>query len=143
MNSILSDFNRPNYQPTVVAGDIYKDVSFSFIHPASGDLLLATDFEAVKNSIRNIVLTPIGTRPFFPEFGTRVSSLLFELADDSTALRIRDEIDNGIKKFEKRISRFQVKVTDDHERNAYRITTSFQMSYGTDVEFIFLLIRNR
>ena len=143
MNSILSDFNRPNYQPSVVAGDIYKDVSFSFIHPATGDLLLATDIEAVKNSIKNIVLTPKGTRPFFPEFGTRVSRLLFELASPLTASQIRDEILDGVQKFEKRISKFQVRVDDDHERNAYRITTIFQMSYGTQVEFIFLLTINR
>lgn len=143
MNSILSDFNKPNYQPTVVAGGVFKDVSFSFIHPATGDLLLATDIDAVKNSIKNIVLTPIGTRPFFPEFGTRANSLLFELADGFTASQLKDEIERGVRKFEKRILNFQVSVTDDHERNAYRITTTFQMSYGTDVEFIFLLIRNR
>lgn len=143
MNSILSDFNRPSYRPTVVAGDIYKDVSFSFIHPATGDVLPATDIEAVKNSIKNIVLTPRGTRPFFPEFGTRVSRLLFELASPITASQIKDEIIDGVQKFEKRVSTFQVRVDDDHERNAYRITTTFQMSYGTTVEFIFLLIRNR
>ena len=143
MNSILSDFNKPNYQPTVVGGDVFKDVSFNFIHPVTGDVLLATDIDAVKNSIKNIVLTSVGTRPFFPEFGTRVSSLLFELADGSTSLQIKDEIERAVKRFEKRISRFQVIVSDDHERNAYRITTNFQMSYGASVEFIFLLIRNR
>ena len=143
MNSILSDFNKPNYQPTVVAGNVFKDVSFSFIHPVNGDVVAATDIDAVKNSIKNIILTPIGTRPFFPEFGTRVNGLLFELADGSTASQIRNEIRNGVRKFETRISQFQVSVTDDHERNAYNITTTFQMSYGTQVEFIFLLIRNR
>jgi len=143
MNSILSDFNKPNYQPTVVSGGVFKDVSFTFIHPATGDLLLATDIDAVKNSIKNIVLTPLGTRPFFPEFGTRANDILFELADGFTASQLKDEIERGVRKFEKRIANFQVSVTDDHERNAYRITTTFQMSYGTDVEFIFLLIRNR
>lgn len=143
MNSILSDFNRPSYQPTVVAGDIYKDVSFSFIHPATGDVLLATDIEAVKNSIKNIILTLRGTRPFFPEFGTRVSRLLFELASPITASQIRDEIVSAVEKYEKRVSTFQVRVDDDHERNAYRITATFRMTYGTQVEFIFLLIRNR
>lgn len=143
MNSILSDFNKPNYQPTVVAGNVFKDVSFSFIHPVNGDVVAATDIDAVKNSIKNIILTPIGTRPFFPEFGTRVNGLLFELADAFTASQIRDEIKEGIIKFEKRISAFQVKVSDNPDKNAYRITTTFQMSYGTQVEFIFLLIRNR
>ena len=143
MNSILSDFNRPDYQPTVVAGDIYKDVSFNFIHPATGDLLLATDIEAVKNSVKNIILTPRGTRPFFPEFGTRVSRFLFELASPITASQIKDEILSGVEKFETRVSDFRVKIDDDHERNAYRVTTNFRGSYGTDVEFIFLLIRNR
>lgn len=143
MNSILSDFNKPNYQPTVVAGDIYKDVSFTFIHPATGDVLPATDLDAIKNSVKNIVLTPIGTRPFFPEFGTGVSQLLFEPAGGLTGAAIKDEIIDGIRKFEPRVSKLQVDVTDNHEQNAYRITILFSTTYSQTAEFIFLLNRTR
>lgn len=143
MNSILSDFNRPNYQPTVVAGDIYKDVSFNFIHPATGDVLASTDIDAIKNSVKNIILTPIGSRPFFPEFGTRVSGLLFEPAGALTGAAIKDEIEEGIRKFEPRVNRLEVQVGDDHERNAYQITILFSTTYSQTVEFIFLLNRTR
>jgi len=143
MNSILSDFNKPNYQPTVVAGDIYKDVSFTFIHPATGDVLPATDLDAIKNSVKNIVLTPTGTRPFFPEFGTGVSGLLFETAGSLTSAAIKDEIVAGIRRFEPRISSLKVQIADNHERNAYRITILFTTTYSQTAEFIFLLNRTR
>lgn len=143
MNSILSDFNRPNYQPSVVAGEIYKDISFKFIHPATGDILASTDIDAIKNSVKNIILTPIGSRPFFPEFGTGVSNLLFEPAGALTGAAIKDEIEEGIRKFEPRVNRLEVQVADDHERNAYRITILFSTTYSQNVEFVFLLNRTR
>lgn len=143
MNSILSDYNKPNYHATVVAGPIYRDLSFSFIHPGTGDILPATDVEAIKNSVKNIVLTPLGSRPFLPEFGTRVASALFELADEQTAAFIKDEISNGIRKWESRVSNLNVQVSDDADRNSYRVTIVFTTTYNAQVEFVFLLNRTR
>lgn len=142
MNTILSDYNRSGYKPSLVSSSIYKDVSSSFINPMSGDVLTSTDIDSVKNSIRNIVLTPIGSRPFFPEFGSRVGDLLFELADITTKVAIETEISESVSNFEPRVSELKVEVNDQSEQNAYFVTLTFSMDYvvGT-IEFILNRIR--
>jgi phage baseplate assembly protein W len=143
MNSILSDYNKPGYIAEPVAGNVYVDVSYTFIHPATNDILVSSDIDAIKNSIKNIVLTPIGTRPFAPNFGTRVGNLLFELADGGTATLIKNEILEGITKYEKRVSNVVVAVADNSDRNAYDITIGFTMIYGGTAELQFILNRTR
>lgn len=142
MNTILSDYNKSGYKPSIVSSTIYKDVSSSFINPISGDVLASTDIDSVKNSIRNIVLTPIGTRAFFPDFGSRVGDLLFELADITTQVAIETEISECILNFEPRVSELKVDVKDQSEQNAYFVTLTFSMDYvvGT-IEFILNRIR--
>lgn len=143
MNSSLSDYNKSGYIASPISGEVYRDVSFSFIHPASGDVLVSTDLDAIKNSIKNIILTPVGTRPFFPEFGTRVTSLLFELADVQTERILEDEIADGIKKWEKRVTNVRAEVYDYSDRNAYAVTVYFTATYGINAELKFLLNRIR
>jgi phage baseplate assembly protein W len=144
MNSILSDYNKPGYVAEPVASTIYKDVSLNpFVHPLSGSVLASTDIDAIKNSIKNIILTPKGSRVFYPEFGTRIGNLLFELASASTASIIRDEILSGISEFEPRASDVIVSVNDDPDGNYYRITVGFTIIYGGQAEFQFILNRTR
>jgi phage baseplate assembly protein W len=143
MNSTLSDYNKSGYIASPVSGEVYRDVSFSFIHPATGNVLVSTDLDAIRNSIKNILLTPIGTRPFFPIFGTRVTSLLFELADPQTERILEDEIVNGITRWETRVTNVRAEVYDYNERNAYSVTVYFTATYGVNAELKFLLNRIR
>jgi phage baseplate assembly protein W len=143
MNSTLSDYNKSGYIASPVSGEVYRDVSFSFVHPATGDVLVSTDLDAIRNSIKNIILTPIGTRPFFPIFGTRVTSLLFELADPQTERILEDEIVNGITRWETRVTNVRAEVYDYSERNAYSVTVYFTATYGVNAELKFLLNRIR
>jgi phage baseplate assembly protein W len=143
MNSTLSDYNKSGYIASPVSGEVYRDVSFSFVHPATGDVLVSTDLDAIRNSIKNIILTPIGTRPFFPIFGTRVTSLLFELADPQTERILEDEIVNGITRWETRVTNVRAEVYDYNERNAYSVTVYFTATYGVNAELKFLLNRIR
>jgi len=146
MNRILSDYNGSGtgtYQPSVVAQDVYTDLATSFVHPVSGDALLASDIDAVKNSIRNIVLTSKGERPFNPEFGSGVAGLLFELADGATAAALESEITASVTRWEPRVSNISTRVDDDHERNAYHIEVAFTMSGQLEVVLEFLLNRIR
>ena len=143
MNSTLSDYNKSGYIASPVSGEVYRDVSFSFVHPATGNVLVSTDLDAIRNSIKNILLTPIGTRPFFPIFGTRVTSLLFELADPQTERILEDEIVNGITRWETRVTNVRAEVYDYNERNAYSVTVYFTATYGVNAELKFLLNRIR
>lgn len=139
----LSDYNAEQYQPIIATTDIYRDVHTRFIHPITGDVMISSDIDAIKNSVKNIVLTEIGTRPFNPEFGTQVKSLLFENIDAITQRQITTEIEDGIRKFEPRISRFNVKVTANSDRNSYDIRIIFQTTYSQTEEIKFTLNRIR
>jgi phage baseplate assembly protein W len=143
MNSILSDYNTPGYIASVVSSGIYRDVNTRFIHPVTGEVMISSDLDAIKNSIKNIILTPIGTRPFNPEFGTRISHLLFELGDAFTARAIKIEILSALEKWEKRIRNIRVQVSDNSEQNAYTITIGFTAQYEAEGELIFTLNRIR
>ena len=142
----LNDYNTEQYKPTIVSADVYRDIKIAnnmIIHPVTGDVMIASDIDAIKNSVKNIVLTEIGTRPFNPEFGTRVTNLLFENIDLITQRQITTEIENGIRKFEPRITNFNIKVIANPDTNSYDISILFQSQYSQtgDIKFILNKIR--
>jgi phage baseplate assembly protein W len=60
--------------------NLYSDLNF-FIskNPFTNDFAIKKDQNAIKQSIKNIVLTAIGERPFDKTFGTTIYNSLFEL----------------------------------------------------------------
>ena len=57
----------------------FKDVSGSFqINPVNNDLIVIKNETAIARSVRNLVLTVPGDKPFAPNIGSRVSEMLFE-----------------------------------------------------------------
>lgn len=141
--SITGDYNQSGYKASTIASDIYHDSTTTLIHPITGDALLASDLDAIKNSIKNIILTPRGSRPFNPEFGSNIISLLFELADTTTEVSIRDEIIKSIRKFEPRVKELSVTSRFQPDRNAYEITLTFSAQYIGLATIEFLLNRIR
>ena len=82
----------------------YTDIDLNITpHPSSGDLVLKQDKEAVKRSVRNIMLTNNYERPFKPNFGANLRGLLFELADDMTKFEIRNQISEALEMLEPRV----------------------------------------
>ena len=91
-------------QNKITARRWYTDIDLNITpHPSSGDLVLKYDKEAIKRSIRNIMLTNNYERPFKPSFGANLRGLLFELADDLTKFEIRRQIEDAIMSFEPRV----------------------------------------
>ena len=71
----------------------FRDISMSFqVNPLNNDLIALKNENAIARSVRNIVFTTPGEKFFDENFGSRVSQLLFENLDDTTALAIKDEI---------------------------------------------------
>ena len=145
MSNILSDYNSSNITSSNVAKKyIYSDLDLSFIvHPVLKDIRPITDIDAVKNSIKNIVLTSFYDHPFHPEIGSGVRALLFEPASIFTALSLKDEIQRCIGQFEPRVNNVTVQIYDDSDRNAYRITIGFVVLYDQEEEVQFYLTRLR
>lgn len=100
----------------------YRDLDLRFkSHPLLGDVRPLTDIEAIKNSIKIILLTRRGEKPFRPDFGSNVPDYLFENATTLTKKLMGDEIIYSINKHEPRVSIQRINITDNSEQNAYLI----------------------
>lgn len=132
INTGNSDYNYDNYKSQVVASKIYTDLHSSFIHPITNNVIVSTDLDAIANSIKNIVLTPRGSRPFFPEFGTSIPYLLFEPGGWPIAYQIESEIIETLERFEPRINNLNIEVTfnPDVRPYTYEIKISYSPYFG-------------
>ena len=111
----------------------FRDVSMSFKkNPLNDDLILLKNANAIARSIKNIVFTFPGEKPFNENFGSRVSRLLFDNLDDLTASNIRDEIQSSISRFEPRVRLRSVKTTPDFVGNAFDVKIVYDI-IGADI----------
>ena len=111
----------------------FRDLSASFqTNPLSNDLIALKNESAIARSVRNLVLTIQGERPFQPVLGTGVSRLLFENMDKLTASAIRSEIRTTIENYEPRVEINEILVEPDFEGNAMHVTLQYFI-IGIDV----------
>ena len=111
----------------------FKDLSASFqTSPLNNDLIALKNESAIARSVRNLVLTIQGERPFQPVLGTGVSRLLFENMDKLTASAIRSEIRTTIENYEPRVEINEILVEPDFEGNAMHVTLQYFI-IGIDV----------
>ena len=98
-------------QNKITARRWYTDIDLNLKpHPSSGDLVLKKDNDAVKRSIRNIMLTNNYERPFKPNFGSNLRGMLFEANDPLMGHRIKESIVNALSVLEPRIGRVAVDI---------------------------------
>ena len=121
--------------------NFYKDLSLDFTpHPVSGDVRPIVDDLAIRRSITNLIRTSRGSRPFYPEYGCTISSLLFSNADIFTKNTMKDSVYDALNKFEPRIDVISVEPTFDDDNGVslqikYRIkNTSIVSSITTIVK---------
>lgn len=106
----------------------YTDLNLSLqLHPTRKDIVPLKDDAAVKNSVKNLVLTSFYERPFHPELGGGVRGLLFEPADTITEIALTNAIKSVLADHEPRINKVKVFVEDQSDKNSYRITISFNI----------------
>ena len=121
-----SDAQRTNNSSRSVK--TYSDLNLNFTrNPATGDVARLTDIEAVKRSVRNLILTNQFERPFHPEIGSSVRALLFENVTPLNAILLEDRIREVIINFEEIALITNVRVIDDADRNGYRVIINFQV----------------
>jgi len=106
---------------------IYSDFDIRFgIHPFSRDVALKTNDASIKQSLKNLILTRNYERPFHPEIGCQINSLLFEPYNDITGNVIRKTIFSVVEKFEPRIILNDVTVEEqDNDSNEILITLNY------------------
>ena len=104
----------------------YTDLDLFFGKKAtSKDISKVTDIQAVKRSIRNLVLTNHYEKPFHPEIGSGVRGILFELMTPLTAHILTRKIEDVIENFEPRARLISVRAQPNLDRNEYECTVQF------------------
>lgn len=106
----------------------YRDLDLDFdVHPTTKDVIRKFDVEAIKRSVRHLILTQFGEKPFQPEIGSRVMSLLFEPISPLSAIIMEDEIRNTIENFEPRVRVTTVLVSAEVDSNRFDIQIIFDV----------------
>ena len=111
----------------------FKDLSMSFkTNPLNDDLIGLKNTSAIARSLRNIVFTQPGEKFFQPEFGSRVTESLFDIADGVSASAIRDEIRSSIINYEPRVKLLDVTVIPNPRENEMNVTIEYEI-VGLDI----------
>ena len=103
----------------------YTDLDLFFGRKTNNDVSKVTDIQAVKRSIRNLVLLNAYEKPFHPEISSGVRGMLFENMTPVTAVIIARKVEDVINNFEPRARLVGVRASPDLDRNAYDITVEF------------------
>jgi phage baseplate assembly protein W len=111
----------------------FKDISMTFQrNPLTNDLIALKNISAITRSVRNIIFTHPGEKPFDPEFGSQVSRMLFENADPINSIRMKREIEYCINRYEPRVLLTSVVVTPNYDSNSFDIGINYNI-IGIDV----------
>ena len=100
----------------------FKDISMTFqANPLNDDLIAIKNEIAIARSVRNIVFTLPGEKFFNPNFGSKISKVLFENIDDKTASVIVDEIKESIRNYEPRVELLDVEAIPNFDNNQFDV----------------------
>lgn len=123
----------------------YRDLDLNFnIHPVKKDITKHVGDLAVINSVRNLLSTNHYEKPFRPEIGGNIRSLLFENLDMITSTLIQKEILRVVETYEPRAAVEELVVQPSYENNSFSVTIRFSIINRTEpVTISFLLERLR
>ncbi len=98
-----------------------------------GDVYKKFDVGAILQSVKTIVLTSPGEKPFLPSFGVGADDFLFELNDNSSKSDLRDRIISNIQRFEPRVEVQQLRIEGDVDTNTLAAVIEMRVLSTGDV----------
>lgn len=124
----LNDANL-NLRAVVTSRDkLYADLNGTMIaNPSTGDVYLSKDAAAVKQSIKNLILTNRFERPFQPKVGGHIRGLLFENMSPESYRMARERIRSTIQNYEPRAKLRDIRVQGRLNANEVYVTIEFQV----------------
>ena len=111
-----------------MASRAFKDINLSFKrHPVTNDVVTISNEDAIKRSVKNIIFTILGEKPFEPDFGSVMNQSLFDLNTNLSEIRISDEIKSSFLNYEPRIYNVTVYVTVSADSNEMNCTVQYDI----------------
>ena len=111
-----------------MASRAFKDINLSFKrHPVTNDVLTIRNEDAIKRSVRNIIFTILGEKPFEPNFGSVINNTLFDLSTNLNEIRVSDEIKQSLLNYEPRIDNIEVTTSIYPDSNEVNCTVQYDI----------------
>ena len=112
-----------------MASRAFKDINLSFKrHPVTNDVVTISNEDAIKRSVKNIVFTILGEKPFEPNFGSVINDTLFDLSTNLNEIRISDEIQQSLLNYEPRIDNVVVTASIYPDSNELNCTVQYDIT---------------
>ena len=119
----------------------FSDLDLNFTkHPVTKDVVRKFDEEAIKASVKNLVLTQNYERPFHSEIGSQIRGLLFEPATPMLNAMLKRAITNTIINFEPRVRLNDVVVTILPDNNEVYVSINFTIINTTRPVIVDLIL---
>lgn len=107
----------------------FSDFNLLFTpHPLTADVSKVLNENAIKAAVRNLVLTKNYERPFHPEIGCQITSLLFENYSPVLKSAMERTIQDVLEKFEPRARLTKLDVADNSDNNSIDVTVEFAIN---------------
>ena len=112
----------------------HVDIDLNFTPKAtSGDIFKKTQLSAVKQSIKNLLMTNRLEKPFVANFGANITGMLFELADGESDYFLKKDIVSTIQIFEPRVQVLNLDVKVDPDYNRLGVKLEFKIRNTNEV----------
>lgn len=105
----------------------YTDIDLMFSPKPSGDIYKKTDAAAIKQSVKNILMTNFLEKPFNTTFGGDLNSFLFDIDTNIELEVLRDRIFETVALYEPRASVQLVDINLLPENNTITVRVTFQV----------------
>lgn len=106
----------------------FSDLNLLFSsNPVTADVTKKINEEAIKASVRNLVQTKNYERPFHPEIGCQIYSMLFENLTPQTLSIIEQTVFDVINKFEPRVVVLSVEAEQLQDENSLNVDVTFRI----------------
>ena len=104
----------------------YSDLDLNFARKSSNsDVNKLTDVQAVKRSLRNLILLNYYEKPFHPEIAGGIRQMLFENMTPTVSIIIAKQIEQVIANYEPRARLVSIRAIPDYDRNSYDVNIEF------------------
>lgn len=125
---------------------LYSDIDLSLnsniiSQEGKGDIYKKTDAAAVKQAIKNLLMTNRFEKPYRPAFGANLGSKLFELIDETSGNEIIDLIKITIERYEPRAKILNIKVFSNPDNYSLSVTLEFRIINTNVTEFLSINFR--
>ena len=123
----IEDGNQQGLTIVTSRKKAYSDLDLTFTKNPIGDIYKKTNAAAVKQAVKNLLMTNFGEKPFDPYYGGDLNNFLFELNDGIDEEDIEEQVEQAISNYEPRAKVINVEAFSNPDRNDIRVTVVFKI----------------